>query len=206
MAIRVITVDDHPVVRAGVRALIDEAEDLQVVAEGRDGAEAVELFEQYQPDVVVMDVRMPNVDGVRAIRDIVASHPEARILALTSYDGDADIYRAIQAGARGYLLKDTLGTSLIDAVRKAAAGERIIPEDIAGRLADFIDQEELTPRELEVLELAAKGMRNREIARAISRSEETVKVHLKNVMRKLGVADRTEAVTLALRRGLIHIE
>jgi DNA-binding NarL/FixJ family response regulator len=205
MAVRVLTVDDHPVVRAGVRALINNAADLHVVAEARDGAEAVLLYDEHRPDVVVMDVRMPNMDGVRAIREIVASHPDARILALTSYEGDADVYRAINAGARGYLLKDTLEVSLIDAIRRAAAGERIIPPEIASRLAEFITQDELTPRELEVLELAAKGLRNREIADAIGRTEATVKAHLKHVMEKLRVADRTEAVTLALRRGIIHI-
>lgn len=205
MQISVVTIDDHPVVRAGVRALIDDERDLHVVAEGRDGAEAVVLYEAHFPDVVLMDVRMPNIDGVHAIRSIIASYPEARIVALTSYEGDADIYRAIHAGARAYLLKDTLGTSLVDAVRRVAAGERIIPPGIAARLADFIAHEELTPRELEVLELAAKGLRNREIALTIGRTEETVKAHLKHVMKKLGVADRTEAVTLALRRGVIRI-
>jgi DNA-binding NarL/FixJ family response regulator len=148
---------------------------------------------------------MPNVDGVRAIRGIVGSHPDARIIALTSYEGDADIYRALHAGARGFLLKAALGTSLVDAIRRAAGGERIIPPEIAARLAEFIAQDELTPRELEVLDLIAQGMRNRDIARAIGRTEATVKMHLKHVMRKLGVADRTEAVTLALRRGIIHL-
>jgi len=205
MAIRVLIVDDHPIVRVGVRSLITDEEDLHVVAEARDGREAIELYEEHRPDVVVMDVRMPNVDGVRAIRDIVASHPKAQIVALTSYDGYTDIYRAIQAGARGYLLKDTLATTLVDAVRRAAAGERFIPPEIASRLADFITQDELTERETEVLELAALGLRNREIAQTIGRTEETVKVHLKRIMKKLGVGDRTEAVTVALRRGIIHI-
>jgi len=206
MAIRVLTVDDHPVVRAGVGALINDTGDLEVIAEATDGEEAVLLYERHRPDVVVMDVRMPNVDGVRAIRRIVASHPDARIVALTSYEGDADVYRALQAGARGFLLKASLGASLVDAIRRAANGERIVPPEIATRLAEFIAQDELTPRELEVLELIAQGMRNREIARAIGRTEATVKMHLKHVMQKLGVTDRTEAVTLALRRGIIHIQ
>ncbi len=205
MAIRVLTVDDHPVVRAGVRALIAREPDFQVVGEGGDGAEAVALYEAHRPDVVLMDVRMPNLDGVGATRAIMASDPSARVIALTSYHGDADVYRAIQAGACGYLLKDTLGAPLVDALRRAAAGERIIPPEIAERLAEFMAQDELTPRELEVLDLAAKGLRNREIASAIGRSEDTVKAHLKHIMKKLGVADRTEAVTLALRRGIIHI-
>ena len=206
MAIRVLTVDDHPVVRAGVGALINDTGDLEVIAEASDGEEAVLLYERHRPDVVVMDVRMPNVDGVRAIRRIVASHPDARIVALTSYEGDADVYRALQAGARGFLLKASLGASLVDAIRRAANGERIVPPEIATRLAEFIAQDELTPRELEVLELIAQGMRNREIARAIGRTEATVKMHLKHVMQKLGVTDRTEAVTVALRRGIIHIQ
>lgn len=206
MAIRVLTVDDHPVVRAGVGALINDTGDLEVIAEASDGEEAVLLYERHRPDVVVMDVRMPNVDGVRAIRRIVASHPDARIVALTSYEGDADVYRALQAGARGFLLKASLGASLVDAIRRAANGERIVPPEVATRLAEFIAQDELTPRELEVLELIAQGMRNREIARAIGRTEATVKMHLKHVMQKLGVTDRTEAVTLALRRGIIHIQ
>lgn len=203
---RVLIVDDHPVVRVGVRALIERDADLRVVAEARDGAEAVAMYQEHRPDVVVMDVRMPHVDGVQAIRRIAASYPEARIIALTSFEGDADIYRAIRAGARGYLLKDALETSLLDAIRRAAAGERVIPPEIASRLAAFIAQDELTPRELEVLELAAKGMRNCDIAMAIGRKEETVKAHLKNIMKKLGVGARTEAVTLALRRGIIHAD
>lgn len=205
MPTRVLTVDDHPVVLAGVRALIDEENDLRVVAEARDGEEAVSLYDEHRPDVVVMDVRMARVDGVQAIRTIVTSDPEARIIALTSFDGDADVYRSIRAGARGYLLKGTLGASLVDTVRRVAAGERVIPPEIASRLAAFIAQDELTLRELEVLELAAKGLRNGDIAMAIGRQEETVKAHLKNIMKKLRVVDRTEAVTLALRRGIIHI-
>ncbi|HEX7018696.1 MAG TPA: response regulator transcription factor [Gemmatimonadaceae bacterium] len=205
MPTRVLTVDDHPVVLAGVRALIDEENDLRVVAEARDGEEAVSLYDEHRPDVVVMDVRMARVDGVQAIRTIVTSDPEARIIALTSFDGDADVYRSIRAGARGYLLNGTLGASLVDTVRRVAAGERVIPPEIASRLAAFIAQDELTLRELEVLELAAKGLRNGDIAMAIGRQEETVKAHLKNIMKKLRVVDRTEAVTLALRRGIIHI-
>src|ERR1051325_3294676 len=154
MAIRVLTVDDHPIVRAGLRALIEKEDDLQVVAEGSDGAEAVSLYDEQRPDIVVMDVRMPTLDGIHAIRAIMASHPDARIVALTSYEGDADIYRAIQAGARSYLLKDTVATTLVDVIRRTAAGERVIPPEIATRLAEFLSQDELTPRELEVLELA----------------------------------------------------
>jgi DNA-binding NarL/FixJ family response regulator len=206
MTIRVLVADDHPVVRAGIRAMIANEPDMTVVAEASDGADAVALYAVHQPDVVLMDLRMPRLDGVAAARQILATHPAARIVALTSYEGDADIYRALDAGACGYLIKDMLGTEVIGAVRTAAAGRRVIPPDVAGRLAEFTPRVDLTAREVEVLRLAAKGLRNRDIARVIGRTEETVKVHLKHVMAKLDVEDRTEAVTLALQRGIIHLE
>jgi two-component system, NarL family, response regulator len=206
MSIRVLMADDHPVVRAGIRALIANEPDMAVVAEAGDGAEVVALFDSLAPDVVLMDLRMPRQDGVASIRAIVAAHPDARIIALTSFDGDADIYRALDAGACGYLIKDTLGDEVVGAVRAAASGKRVIPPRVASRLAEFVPRADLTPREQEVLELAAKGLRNRDIALAIGRSDETVKVHLKHIMAKLGVTDRTEAVTIALQRGIIHLE
>ena len=204
--IRVLTADDHPVVRAGLSALLANEADMQLVAEARDGAEAVEMYESQKPDVVLMDLRMPAMDGVDAIERIRESNPDARIVALTSYDGDADIYRALNAGAYGYLLKDMLGTELVVAVRAAAAGKRVIPPEVAARLAEFTPRADLTQRETEVLQLAAKGMRNRDIATAIGRTQETVKVHLKHVMEKLQVHDRTEAVIQAVRRGIIHLD
>ena len=206
MTIRVLTVDDHPVVRAGVAAMIANESDMVVVAEANDGESAVALFTEHGPDVVLMDLRLPGMDGVEATRTIIAAHPQARIVALTSYEGDADIHRALDAGACGYLLKDMLGTEVVGAVRTAAAGKRVIPPEVAGRLAEFTPRLDLTNRELEVLGLAAKGLRNRDIARAIGRTEATVKVHLKHAMAKLGVQDRTEAVTLALQRGIIHLD
>ena len=206
MTIRVLTADDHPVVRAGVAAMIANESDMEIVAEAHDGESAVALFAEHEPDVVLMDLRMPVMDGVEATRAIIAAQPNARIVALTSYEGDADIYRALDAGACGYLLKDMLGTEVVGAVRAAAAGKRVIPPEVAGRLAEFTPRIDLTARELEVLRLAAKGLRNREIARAIGRTEATVKVHLKHAMAKLGVQDRTEAVTLALQRGIIHLD
>lgn len=186
--------------------MIANESDMMVVAEARDGSEALELFREHEPDVVLMDLRMPGMDGLEATRAIMTFRPNARIVALTSYEGDADIYRALDAGACGYLLKDMLGTQVIQAIRTAAAGKRVIPPEVAGRLAEFTPRVDLTPREVEVLGLAAKGLRNRDIARAIGRTEATVKVHLKNVMAKLGVVDRTEAVTLALQRGIIHFD
>jgi DNA-binding NarL/FixJ family response regulator len=205
MSIRLLTADDHPVVRSGVAAVVTTAPDITVVAEAGDGAEAIAFFDVHRPDVVVMDLRMPRLGGVAASRAILAAHPNARIVAFTACSGDADIYRAFDAGICGYLLKDASPAQLIGAIRAAAAGRRVIPPEIAARLAEFTPRSDLTDREIDVLRLAAKGLRNREIARAIVRSEETVKVHLKHLMAKLGARDRTEAVTLALRRGIIHL-
>jgi DNA-binding NarL/FixJ family response regulator len=199
-------VDDHPVVRIGIRAVVTHESDMSVVGEAADGCEAVALYGEHQPDVVLMDLRMPGLDGVASIRAIVAEHPEARILALTSYEGDADIYRALDAGACGYLIKDTLGPDVVRAIRNAADGRRVIPSGVASRLAEFVPRVDLTPRELDVLRLAAKGLRNGDIARVIGRAEATVKVHIKHIMAKLGVSDRTEAVTLALQRGILHLD
>jgi DNA-binding NarL/FixJ family response regulator len=206
MPIRVLTADDHPVVRQGVRAMIANEPDIELVAEATDGGEAVALYDAHLPDVVLMDLRMPHTDGIDATRAIVAAHPDARIVALTSYEGDADIHRALDAGARGYLLKDMLGTEVIRAIRTVAAGRRVIPPEVAGRLAEYTPRVKLTGRELEVLGLAARGLRNREIATAIGRTEGTVKEHLKHVMEKLDANDRTEAVMHALQRGIIHLD
>jgi DNA-binding NarL/FixJ family response regulator len=206
VTIRILTADDHPVVRTGLSALIATEPDMCVVDEACDGAQAVALYAALRPDVVLMDLRMPAMDGTAAIRAILAGHSAARIVALTTYDGDADIYRALDAGACGYLIKDMLGRAVISAIRDAAAGRRVIPPAVAGRLAEFTPRVDLTPREVEVLRFTGKGLRNKEIARVISRTEETVKVHLKHIMAKLGVADRTEAVTLAIQRGIIHID
>jgi DNA-binding NarL/FixJ family response regulator len=206
MSITVLMADDHPVVRAGMRAMISGESDMTLVAEAHDGAEAVSLYEAHHPDVVIMDLRMPRMDGIAAIRGILSADPRARVLALTSYDGDADIFRALEAGALGYLIKDMLGAELLHSIRSAAIGDRVIPAEVAGRLAEFTPRTDLSQRELEVLRLTAKGLRNRDIAKVIGRKEETVKAHLKNIMAKLGAADRTEAVMLALRRGIIHLD
>jgi two-component system NarL family response regulator len=203
--ISVLTVDDHPVVRNGIRALIAEEPDMLLVGEAIDGSEAIALYEAHRPQVVLMDLRMPRVDGLAAIRAIIAAHPEACIVVLTSYEGDADIYRALDAGACGYLTKEMLVDEVIGAIRSAAAGKRVIPVAIATRLAEFTPRVDLTEREVQVLRLAARGLRNRDIALAIERTEETVKVHLKHLMAKLDVMDRTQAVTLALQRGIIHL-
>lgn len=205
VTIRVLIVDDHPIVRTGLNALLGSQDDLVVVAEGSDGLEAVALYQSEKPDVTLMDIRMPRMDGVDAIRAIRKHDANARVLALTTYEGDADIYRALDAGATGYLIKDTLGREVVGAVRAAARGERVIPPNVARALAEFTPRVDLTEREVEVLSLAGKGLKNKEIARVIGRTEETVKVHLKHVMAKLDASDRTEAVTVALQRGIIHL-
>jgi two-component system, NarL family, response regulator len=203
--IRVLCADDHPVVRRGIAAMIANEPDIEIVAEARDGAEAVALFEAHAPDVVLMDLRMPTMDGVSAIRAIRALDPNARVVALTTFDGDTDIHRALSAGASGYLLKDALVGELVRAIRSAAAGRRPIPPTVASRLAEFTPRVELTAREHEVLQLVADGLRNKEIAHVIGRSTETVKIHLQGILQKLGARDRTQAVTLALQRGIIHL-
>jgi DNA-binding NarL/FixJ family response regulator len=205
VTIRVLVVDDHPIVRAGLRALIEIVDDMEVVGEAGDGIEAVALHAQHAPTVTLIDIRMPRMDGVAAIRAIMEASPKARVVALTTYEGDADIHRALDAGACGYLIKDTLGREVINAIRRAASGERVIPPAVARALAEFTPRVDLTEREVEVLSLAGKGLRNKEIARVIGRTEETVKVHLKHIMSKLDAADRTEAVTVALQRGIIHL-
>lgn len=204
MSIRVLIADDHPAVRAGLAALLADQEELTLVATAENGQRAIQLFKEYRPDVVLMDLRMPILGGVEAIREITGEFPSARIIALTTYEGDADIRRALNAGARGYLLKDMLLTQMVTAIRAVHYGERVIPPPVAARLAEFSPKSDLTAREIEVLQLVARGLSNKEIAERIGRTDETVKIHLKNIFAKLDVADRTEAVTLALRRGLIH--
>jgi len=203
--IRVMTVDDHPIYRDGLAALLAVHSDLQLVAEAGDGGEAIELFRTHKPDVTLMDLSMPNVGGAEAIEKIVAEFPEARIIAITTYQGDADIHRALEAGARGYLIKDVLRHQVADAIRSVYRGGRVVPSAVAQTLAEYTPRVELTDRELEVLAHMAKGLSNKEIAGAIGRTEGTVKVHVLHILEKLAAGDRTEAVTIALRRGIIHL-
>jgi two-component system, NarL family, response regulator len=205
MPIRIAIADDHPIVRMGLRTLIGTEPDMEMIGDAADGRQAVALYAATRPDVMLMDLRMPSMDGTDAIRAIRSAHPDARIVALTTYEGDADITRALDAGACGYLIKGMMGPELLGAIRQAAEGLRVIPPAVGKLLAEFESEAALTAREVEVLQLAAKGLTNRDIARVMSRSENTVKMHLKNLMAKLGVADRTEAVTLALGRGIIHL-
>ena len=204
-SIRILIADDHYVVRMGLTALVETEPDLQVVGEAADGVQVVELFKKLEPDLVLMDLRMPRTDGIIATRQIREQFPHARILMLTTYDGDDDIHKALSAGASGYLLKNSTRESLIPALRAVAAGQRWIPQEVASRLATRKMFEELTPREIEVLQQLAKGRANKEIADVLKISEHTVKDHLKSILGKLHVADRTEAVTAALQRGIIHL-
>lgn len=205
--IRLLIVDDHPVVRDGLVAILHQGEpDLEVVGEAGDGKEAVETWRTLRPTVTIMDLQLPGQTGVEAIAAIRREDPDARILVLTTFDGDADIQRALEAGARGYLLKSMRRGTLIEAVRAVAAGQRYLPPATAARLVEGMESERLTARELDVLRLLAQGQRNREIADSLGLAEPTVKIHVNNVLRKLQVKDRTEAAMVALKRGIIHLE
>lgn len=200
-----MAVDDHPIYRGGLAALIGAYADLELVAEATNGMDALEQFREHQPDVTLMDLSMPIMGGVDAIAAIVEEFPNARIIALTTWDGDADIHRALEAGARGYLLKDVVSEEVAHAIRQVHGGGRSIPTAVAKRLAEYAPRIELTERELEVLGHMAKGLTNKEIAAALGRTEATVKVHVIHILQKLDAADRTQAVTTALRRGIIHL-
>jgi DNA-binding NarL/FixJ family response regulator len=204
--IRLLVIDDHQVVRQGLAALLNTEPHLTVVAEGADGRQAVELFRQHQPDVTLMDLRMPTMGGVEATKTIRQEFPQARIIVLTTYDGDEDIYRALQAGAQSYLLKGVSFEELTEAIRTVHAGQRRIPAAVAERLAERMTGEALTSREVEVLEQIVRGKSNKEIAQALVISEATVKSHINSLLSKLGVADRTQAATTALQRGIVHLD
>jgi len=203
--IRILVADDHYVVRMGVIAIINNEPDMEIVAEAVNGAQAVELFDKHRPDLILLDSRMPLKNGIQVARQIKSYAAAARILMLTAFDGDEDIFRAIEAGVYGYVLKNSAGEHLIPAIRAVAAGKNWIPEEVASRLARRKKFEALTPRELEVLHELAKGLANKQIASVLNISEHTTKDYLKNILTKLHVADRTEAVTVAIQRGLIHI-
>lgn len=203
--IRILVADDHYVVRMGVIAIITNEPDMEVVAEAANGAQAIALFHQHQPDLILLDSRMPLKSGVQAAQEIRQQNSAARIVMLTAFDGDEDIYKAVAAGAQGYILKSSTGEQLVPALRAVAAGNNWIPEEVAKRLARREKFEPLTPRELEVLHELAKGLANKQIADVMNISQHTAKGYLKNILTKLHVADRTEAVTVAIQRGLIHL-
>jgi DNA-binding NarL/FixJ family response regulator len=204
--LRVMCVDDHPLVRKGVAAILANEPDMELVAEASDGQEAVEKYRQLHPDVVLMDLRMPNMDGTEATRAIRSEDPEALIIALTSYDGDQDIYRALEAGVRGYILKEMVHSEVVKAIRTVQAGKRLMPPEVAERLSEYFPQVALTPREVEVLSLVARGMANKEIAHKLGTANGTIKMHVQNILEKLGASDRTHAVTIAIERGILHLD
>jgi DNA-binding NarL/FixJ family response regulator len=203
--IRVLVADDHTVVRDGLVAIIKQEKDMDVVADTGDGQRAVELWKQHRPDVTLMDLRMPGSDGVDAIYQIRAADPNARIIVLTTYDGDEDIYRGMRAGAKSYLLKDVRREELFQCIREVYAGKMFVPPAIAAKLAERLPAEELTARELEVLRLLAEGKPNKIIGADLAISEGTVKSHVQSLFRKLNVLSRTEAIAVANRKGLLRL-
>jgi DNA-binding NarL/FixJ family response regulator len=207
--IRILICDDHPVVRSGLRGMIRSQPDLEVVAEAADGAEAVTRVRRFRPDVVLMDLRMPVMDGVAATASIKEEHPDINVLILTTYDTDADILRALEKGATGFLLKDEREDRLFDAIREAARGRSSLAPGVASRLVERLRGDadaHVSDREIEILMLVAQGRSNREIARELLISDSTVKAHMLHIFDKLGVTDRTAAVTTALRRGIIRLD
>lgn len=203
--IRVFSVDDHPLLREGIAALVNNQPDMTLAGEASSGGEAIQLFRQLVPDVTLMDLRLPDMSGIDTLIAIRTEFPEARIIMLTTFEGDVEIQRALQAGARGYMLKNMPPSELLDVIRQVHAGKKRIPPEIASQLAEHLSDETLTEREIEVLREVAGGNRNRNIAEKLFISEETVKVHIKHIMEKLGAADRTQAVAIGVRRGIIHL-
>ena len=204
--VRIMIVEDHQVVRQGFVALLRLVDNCEVVAEAADGEQAIKLYRQHRPDVTLMDLRLPTMGGVEAITRIRAEFPDARIIVLTTFDGDEDIYRALQAGAKGYLLKGMSSDELVEAIRAVHNGKSRIPAAVAERLAERLSGPTLTDRETDVLRLIVSGNSNKEIASALFISEATVKTHVNNLLGKLGVSDRTQAATTALQRGIVHFD
>lgn len=204
--IRVLVIDDHPMIRAGLSATISPEPDMEVIASAENGREGVELYRKHQPEVALMDLKMPEMGGVEAIRVIRAEFPLAKIVVLSTYEGDEDIYRAMKAGAVTYLLKNTRSEKMIGVIREVAAGGRPLPPEVAQKLTDRMFQSALTGREVEVLCLVARGRRNKEIAAELKITEETAQSHVKNILAKLSVHDRTAAVAVAVGRGIVHLD
>jgi DNA-binding NarL/FixJ family response regulator len=202
--IRIVAVDDHPLMREGIAAIVNSQSDMSVVAQGATGGEGVRLYREHRPDVTLMDLRLPDMSGIEAMIAIRSEFPDARVVMLTTFEGDIDIQRSLEAGARGYVLKSMPPRDLVEVIRQVHLGKKKIPAQVAANLAEHLADEPLTPREVDVLRHISGGNRNRDIAERLFISEETVKVHIKHLMDKLGAADRTEAVAIAVRRGIIH--
>jgi DNA-binding NarL/FixJ family response regulator len=205
VVIRVLSVDDHPVVREGIAALIARQSDMELIAEASNGREAVEQFRTHRPDVTLMDLQMPEMSGIDAISAIRGEFPEARIIILTTHAGDVQVSRALKAGARGYLLKGSLRNELLETIRAVHAGQRRVSSEVAAEIAEHSTDDALTPREVDVLRLVAKGNANKEIAARLSLTEETVKSHIRNILAKLEANDRTHAVAIGVKRGIIDL-
>jgi DNA-binding NarL/FixJ family response regulator len=203
--ISILSVDDHDLVRKGVAAILATEPDLNLVAEANTAQDAIRLYREHRPHVTLMDLRLPDKSGIETTREIREEFPEAKIIALTSYDGDQDIYRALEAGMRGYLLKEMVHTEVIRAIRIVNAGKRFIPVEVSQQVSGFFPEVALTPREIEVLILVARGFGNKEVGDMLGTAAGTVKAHVQSILHKLGAKDRTHAVTIALRRGIIHL-
>ena len=204
--IRILTVDDHPLLREGIAFLVKSQQDMELVAEASDGEEAIEQFRRHRPDVTLMDLRMPNLNGTEAISRIRNEFPEAKIIVLSTYAGDVEVLRAIKAGARGYIVKGHVHRELLEAIRTVHAGHKRIPSEIAAELAEHAGDDQLSSREIDVLRLIGAGNANKQIADKLSIEETTVKNHISNILSKLGANDRAHAFTIALRRGIIELE